>query len=500
MGTITTSKNRGRFCLENQTNIIIFETTSIFGSRFYKYLFYLMDDKRDKALQAISKDPYRLIKTNPIINARFDITAIQMKVFLKVIASIDQSQEDMTEVNISVKELQTFIGSESKNIYAYLQDELTKLRKKDLFYEDDRIRLEASFFSSIIYHKKEGYFTFEFSKNIKPFLLQIKDNFTVLDIRNLLYLDSIYAIRFYEYCKEFERFKHFEFDVEELKEKFGLSKRYKNYFDFKLKVLQQARTELMQNSELYFDFEEIKQGKKVTRLKFIIIKNNKNLLRKDDNEEMKSFIDEIHTAVKDFVSEATVITWFKKYSYEQIKKGVTYTLNEKKQGRVNDTARYLQKMVATPDLFDANEQKRNEQETKKKQVVQKQQIQQLEFKSTEDKQEVKRLYYEERIALGNKMFVKEPALYQKLMGGLREEVSQEKPAILSELALNNYKISATHKNDSLEEFIENFNHGGTFQSYVLERVGEENPKEFEKIKQKFIPQALAVGLKETDLI
>jgi plasmid replication initiation protein len=467
---------------------------------FTNYLFYLMDDKRDKALQAISKDPYRLIKTNPIINARFDITAIQMKVFLKVIASIDQSKEDMTEVNISVKELQTFIGSESKNIYSYLQEELTKLRKKDLFYEDDRIRLEASFFSSIIYHKKEGYFTFEFSKNIKPFLLQIKDNFTVLDIRNLLYLDSIYAIRFYEYCKEFERFKHFEFDVDVLKENFGLSNRYKNYFDFKLKVLQQARTELMQNSELYFDFEEIKQGKKVTRLRFNIIKNNKNLVRKDDNEEMKSLIDEIHLLVKDFVSEATVITWFKKFSYEQIKKAVIYTLNEKKQGRVNDTARYLQKMVATPDLFDANEQKRNEQETKKKQVAQKQQIQQLEIKNTEERQEVKKQYFEAKVALANKIIESETTLFQRLMIGLREEVSQEKPAILSEMALNNYKISSKFKNDSLEEFIENFNHGGTFQSYVLERVGEENPHKFNDLKKKFIPKAEAVGLKETELI
>ena len=458
-----------------------------------------MDDKRDKALQAISKDPYRLIKTNPIINARFDITAIQMKVFLKVIASIDQSKEDMTEVNISVKELQTFIGSESKNIYSYLQEELTKLRKKDLFYEDDRIRLEASFFSSIIYHKKEGYFTFEFSKNIKPFLLQIKDNFTVLDIRNLLYLDSIYAIRFYEYCKEFERFKHFEFNVDELKEKFGLSNRYKNYFDFKLKVLQQARTELMQSSELYFDFEEIKQGKKVTRLRFNIIKNNKNLVRKDDNDEMKSFINEIHLIVKDFVSEDTVISWFKKYSYEQIKKAVTYTLNEKKAGRVKDTARYLQKMVATPDLFDANEQKRNEQETKKKQAAQRQQLQQLEIKSADEQQEVKKLYFNARMALAKKIIEDEASLFQRLMIGLREEVGQENPAILSELALNNYKVSTQHKNDSIEEFLENFDRGGTFQSYILERVGEEKPLEFDKIKQKFIPRATAAGLKETDL-
>jgi hypothetical protein len=53
----------------------------------------MIDEKIRKAQQSIASDPNRLIKTNPIINARFDITAVQMKVFLKIIASIDQSQE-----------------------------------------------------------------------------------------------------------------------------------------------------------------------------------------------------------------------------------------------------------------------------------------------------------------------------------------------------------------------------------------------------------------------
>ncbi len=82
-------------------------------------------EKREMALQAISKDPYRLIKTNPIINAKFDITAVQMKVFLKVVASIDQSGDDMPEISISIKEFQEFVGGKAKNIHTYLQEELT---------------------------------------------------------------------------------------------------------------------------------------------------------------------------------------------------------------------------------------------------------------------------------------------------------------------------------------------------------------------------------------
>ena len=457
-------------------------------------------DKRDKALQAISKDPYRLIKTNPIINAKFDITAVQMKVFLKVIASIDQSGEEMPEINISIKEFQEFVGGKAKNIHSYLQAELTKLRKKDIYYEDERIRLEASFFSSIVYHKNEGYFTFEFSKNIKPFLLQIKDNFTVLDIRNLLYLDSIYAIRFYEFCKEFERFKTFEFDVEELKEKFGLTDRYKNYFDFKLKVLHQARAELIENSELYFDFEEIKSGKRVVRLKFFIIKNKKVLQRKEESEETQIHVKDIHALIKEYVSEETVITWFKKFSYEQIKKGVSYSINEKKEGRVKDMARYLQKMVATPDLFDSGEQKREEQSKKKQQTKDQQASRQQEAGEEQSRNDLKKAFFQRRVDLINSLIDSEKGFTQKIMQQLRKENIEEKTEFLAELALGSYKPKNNLESDSKEEFMFNFSAGGSFQSYVLSKIGELYPREFNAIKDEFIPKAKSIGLKEGDLL
>lgn len=82
-------------------------------------------------------------------------------------------------------------------------------------------------------------------------------------------------MRFYEICKEKERFKTFEYTVEHLKEMFSIENKYKNYFDFKVKVIVQARNKLKENSELYFDFDEIKQGKKVVSLRFTVIKNKK---------------------------------------------------------------------------------------------------------------------------------------------------------------------------------------------------------------------------------
>ncbi len=460
------------------------------------------DKKREKAIEAISKDPNRIIKTNPIINARYDITTVQMKVFLKIIASMDQSKDDISEVQISVGELQKFVGRSSKNIHKYLQDELVKLKQRNIYYEDENIRLDTNLLSSIIYYKKQGYFSFEIPKALKPFLLQIKENFTVLDIRNMLFLESIYAMRFYEYCKEFERFKQFEIDVEEIKQRFGIADRYKNYFDFKLKVINQARTELMKNSELYFDFEEIKEGKKVVRLKFTVIKNSTQ--RNNDvvelNPEIEESVLEIIELVKMFVAESTVRSWFEKYPYEQIKKGVQYTLNQVKSGVVKDTGAYLQKMVATADLFDPTELVKQEQKRKREQekeiLANKEQEQAIENAQGQIKAE----FYNAKMDLTVNILSKDSKLFLAILNQLRLENEQEHKPFLSEMALNNYKRGKDSEKDSLEQFLFNLGEGGSFASYVFDYLQKEYSTVYTKLKQDFLPKASRVGVRADELV
>ncbi|TDB58537.1 replication initiation protein [Arundinibacter roseus] len=370
-----------------------------------------MEEKRDKALLSIANDPHRLIKTNPIINARFDITAVQLKVFLKIIASIDQSLDDIPEIKLSVKEITKFIGSGSKNIHTYLQEELSKLRKKDINYEDENIRLESNFINTIVYHKKEGYFTFEIPSKIKPFILQIKENFTVIDIRNIMHLDSVYSIRFYEFCKEYERFKGFEYELEELKRIFGIENKYKNYYDFKLKVLNQARNELIKNSELYFDYEEVKAGKKVIKLRFKIRKNKKQVLTDVDPQ-----IQEILELVKEYVPESVVKAWFDKYSYEQIKKGVEYGLGKLNGGKVKDVAAYMQKMVSMPEFVDSEKVLKEQKATKAKQKKAEKEISQL---SHENVEKLKEMVYQEKVAIFRSLTQEDLSIQEQLIVKLR---------------------------------------------------------------------------------
>lgn len=310
-----------------------------------------------------------------------------------------------------------------------------------------------------------------------------------------MYLDSIYAIRFYEFCKEFERFRTFEFEVEELKEKFGLTDRYKNYFDFKLKVINQARTELIKNSELYFDFEEIKVGKKVTRLKFFIYKNSKNNDLKDDTLNQEE-IEEITVLVKDYVREKVVLSWFKKYPYQQIKEGVLYSIKEYNRGVVKEIGKYLQKMVAVPNIIDTGEEKKQVIQKKKKQQADLQEVERQILAIDRLKDDLKKTYFQKRIDFVNQTFTTNGQIIKTIMKQLQADVVSDKPTFLAELALNSFKGDKNSKKD----FMQNFSEGATFQAYSLDFMSKQFPAEFDKIKMDFLPLANKLGMTIDDLV
>lgn len=461
--------------------------------------------KREQALVAISRDPFRVIKGNPLIEAKFELTPIQTKLFLFLLAKLDTTKNSFEPMIVVVKDFQKFIGSKGDSLYHHLKKEVEKMIGKRVYYKDDGVELNSSLISGYMYLENEGAFLVEFPSLLKPFLLQLKENFTVIDIRNILGLDSSYAMRFYEICKEKERFKTFEYSVEHLKEMFSIENKYKNYFDFKVKVIVQARNELKENSELYFDFDEIKQGKKVVSLRFTVIKNKKNLQHIDDtslfgpSNTTEILINETFELVKNHnISLRTVQVWFEKYPFIQIKKGVDYTLSEYKKGKVKDVASYLQKMVATSQLEPPADKLKQEQAKKRQQQKAEGDSKDQLANHEQQKDQLKSEYFTQKKQLAIDLLTANSEIYLNLLNQLSLESKSDKPNILAELAFKNYRQDTQFSVNSLDEFLFNFKQEGLFQSYIFEQMSVIFP-DFQSLKTSFLPKALVLGIKEMEL-
>jgi plasmid replication initiation protein len=127
--------------------------------------------------------------------------------------------------------------------------------------------------ASAEYFIGQGYMELEFSPKLKPYLLQLKERFTTYRLHNVMQLRSVYSIRIYELLKQYALIGTRLFELDDLKFILGIEKNeYEKYGHFKSKVLKVAQKELNEKTDISFEFEEIKSGRKVAKINFIIHK------------------------------------------------------------------------------------------------------------------------------------------------------------------------------------------------------------------------------------
>jgi plasmid replication initiation protein len=82
-----------------------------------------------------------------------------------------------------------------------------------------------------------------------------------------------YSIRIHDLLKQYEKIpsKSRSFLLTDLRKTLGIEpEQYPNYADFKKRVITSSQKEMEEYSDITFDLEEIKDGKKVVELKFYI--------------------------------------------------------------------------------------------------------------------------------------------------------------------------------------------------------------------------------------
>ena len=133
---------------------------------------------------------------------------------------------------------------------------------------------------------EDGYIHFEVNPNLKPYLLNVSNNFTSYHLDTIVHLKSTYAIRFYELLKQYQDKNGggwWKITLIKLKEllKLDTNKSYERYSNLKQKVILVAQKELKEKTDIKFNFEEQKNGRKVDVITFYILPNVKAKVSKE---------------------------------------------------------------------------------------------------------------------------------------------------------------------------------------------------------------------------
>lgn len=222
--------------------------------------------------------PRIIEKKNGGTEIDFKVTTRAHKVSRLIISLISPDDQDLRYYKVDISTLKTYLGYKPEfpngKFYQDLKEIANRLNKQPIEIRPDPQRIITAYFiSSYELNHKTGEVTFEISGQLKPFLLQLKNNFTSVQLENIPRLSSGYSIRLYEILYQYKFIGKRTFDnIDRLQQMLGSS--YGKYSHFKARVLEFAQKDIAKNTNITFDYEEIKTGKKVTKLVFYIKDNS----------------------------------------------------------------------------------------------------------------------------------------------------------------------------------------------------------------------------------
>lgn len=187
------------------------------------------------------------------------------------------------------------------------------------------------------FDSKTGKVTMIITGAFKREFVKLTNHFTIYNKLEALKLSSYYSHRLYEFLKSWGDKAFVREHVENLHEILGVSEgARKNFAEFKRKVLDPAKKEINELTSLKFDYEIIKEGRKVSQIKFIFI--NKKRTQKNEIADDQQILKELLENVKDESTRARIFEEIKNLVNKNVKKAtkdyIAWMNEQKKENEI----------------------------------------------------------------------------------------------------------------------------------------------------------------------
>lgn len=214
-------------------------------------------------------------KSNTLIEANSRLNLVEQKMLLCLASNIEPNDRDFKTYTFPIKQFHDLLGLNGSTKYTELSKITKELLSKVIEIRAGEELIQVSWLSSAIYNRNKGTIDMRFDPLLKPFLLELSSKFTSYRLANVVKLKSTYAIRIYELLKQYEDLRERTISLENLRYYLDAMDVYPNYANFKQRVLKPSQKELNQKTDISFEFEEIKLGRKVQKIRFIICAQKK---------------------------------------------------------------------------------------------------------------------------------------------------------------------------------------------------------------------------------
>jgi len=233
-------------------------------------------------------------KSNDLIeNYIFNATESELQILNYAVSRLNTLEDNKNVIStLYIKDIASTYKTKSKNNYELYKSALFRLMKREYVYYDKNNKKHTE---NLVIRVTEdlsddSYLVFKFNDYVSQRLSNLKKLFTSYDIKNIAMFKSRYAFMLYDIFKmklsqSENRIYHLNISVDDFRKNLGVSDKHKLFSDLKRAVLEKAKDSINKHSDITISYQEIKTGKKVTHLKFIV--KYKKITKVEKIEEQK---------------------------------------------------------------------------------------------------------------------------------------------------------------------------------------------------------------------
>jgi len=208
---------------------------------------------------------------NAITNARYEYSEMQLDIFLYLLAKLRKDKTDGV-YEVSVIEMTKLTGKK----YNYQQLRLATEGMGSRMFEvsTPKSYIQLWMFQRIEYVHGTGIIEVEFTNPIKPYLFDLKDNFTSFQLYAALRLGSKFAKRIYTLCSQWKDKGQTQiFSLDEFKKMLSLiddkgNEQFERLSDFKRYVLDASVKQINEHTDLEIGYTLEKKGRSFNSIAF----------------------------------------------------------------------------------------------------------------------------------------------------------------------------------------------------------------------------------------
>lgn len=212
-------------------------------------------------LMDVNKESKLIYQHNVITSGRYDYSACMLDILFMVLSSLEK---DKLEYNIHVHDIEAITGR--KWNLKQLREATESIGSRMFEIETPERLRQLWLFEYVDYLKGSGSFTVKINETARPYFFELKNNFTAMQLKSVLNCSSKYAKRLYAIACQWRSVGTKRFEIKELKEMLGLidkkgNEQFERISDFKKFVLDIARNQISENTDIELDYDLKKRGR-----------------------------------------------------------------------------------------------------------------------------------------------------------------------------------------------------------------------------------------------